>query len=54
MGREPPDKLVPLPRATKGTSILWQRRTVSMTSASLTGKTTAPGLVLNAVKASDS
>jgi hypothetical protein len=50
----PPDKLVPLPRATNGTFSVWHRRTVSMISSRRSGSTTARGRVRNAVRPSDS
>ena len=40
-GSEPPDRLVPLPRATNGTRSRWHSRTVSTTSPRVSGSTTA-------------
>ena len=54
IGREPPDKLVPEPRATKGTRYSWQSLTVRITSSFDSTSTTTSGLARNAVKASDS
>ena len=42
-GTAPPDRLVPLPRAMKGTRAAWQSRTVSMTSSADSASTTARG-----------
>ena len=42
-GSEPPERLVPLPRATKGTSCSWQARTAATTSSELDGRTTTRG-----------
>ena len=53
-GSEPPDRLVPLPRATNGTRSRWQRRTVSTTSSRVSGSTTASGRRRKLVRASDS
>ena len=36
-GNEPPDRLVPLPRATNGESSTWQNRTSAITSSALSG-----------------
>ena len=46
MGSAAPERLVPLPRATNGTSCLWQMRTASITSSCVSGITTAAGRVL--------
>ena len=43
IGTDPPDKLVPLPRATKGTRFSWHQRTAATTSARVSGITTASG-----------
>ncbi len=51
-GTEPPERLVPEPRATNGTPAAWHSRTVSMTSWRDSASTTARGRVRNAVRAS--
>ena len=53
-GTAPPDRLVPLPRATNGTPASAQRRTTAMTSSAVSGRTTARGRARNAVRPSDS
>ena len=42
-GSEPPERLVPLPRATNGTWCWWHSRTAAMTSSAVSGRTTAAG-----------
>ena len=51
-GSEPPDRLVPLPRATKGSRSWWQKRTSATTSSVVSGMATASGRVRKAVRAS--
>ena len=43
IGSEPPERLVPLPRATNGTPNRWHSRTVAITSSPVSGMTTAAG-----------
>ena len=54
IGTAPPDRLVPLPRAMKGTRASWHRRTVSMTSSADSARTTARGRARNVVRPSRS
>ena len=51
-GSEPPDKLVPLPRATNGSFSAWQNRTIWITSSCVSGTATASGRAANAVSPS--
>jgi hypothetical protein len=51
-GSDPPERLVPLPRATKGTCISWQILTSAMTSSCVSGTATASGVARNAVRPS--
>ena len=53
-GTAPPDRLVPLPRATNGTPASAQSRTMAMTSSPVSGSTTARGRARNVVSPSDS
>ena len=51
-GRAPPERLVPLPRATKGTPCRWHQRTAATTSSAVRGAITAAGRAANAVSPS--
>ena len=44
IGVDPPERLVPLPRATNGSFSAWQNRTTAMTSSAVSGTTTAIGV----------
>jgi hypothetical protein len=48
-GRQPPDRLVPAPRGTKGTSQALQTLTISTTCSVVVGKTTTSGLFFSIV-----
>jgi hypothetical protein len=53
-GSEPPERLVPLPRAVNGTPCSAHQRTVATTSSVLSGSTAASGRLRKAVSPSDS
>ena len=51
-GNEPPDKLVPLPRATNGSFSAWQNRTSAMTSSCVSGTATASAALIERIPSS--
>ena len=53
-GSAPPERPVPLPRATNGTPCWWHSRTTAWTSAVVRGRTTNPGVARKCTSASDS
>ena len=54
IGSEPPDRPVPDPRATHGTSARWQAATTAATSSALSGSTAAAGTTAYCSSPSDS